>query len=133
MTKKCIICGAEFEPRYNLHKTQKCCSRECGKELRRKNQREFYRNNTEYYKQKSHAYRLKKFADSTLCRLCGEPTTPSAATGYKPHYHEECIIEDCLDALRQGRRLTGAQYQRANQRGLTLKELHEILAERDEA
>ena len=133
MTKKCIICGAEFEPRYNLHKTQKCCSRECGRELRRKNQREFYRNNTEYYKQKSHAYRLKNFTDSTLCRLCGEPTTPSAATGYKPHYHEECIIEDCLDALRQGRRLTSAQYQRANQRGLTLKELHEILAERDEA
>lgn len=133
MTKKCIICGAEFEPRYNLHKTQKCCSRECGKEHRRKNQREFYRNNAEYYRQHQREQRRRLTVNDTKCRLCGEPTTPSTTTGYKPHYHEECIIEDCLDALRQGRRLTGAQYQRANQRGLTLKELHEILAERDEA
>lgn len=131
MTKKCIICGAEFEPRYNLHKTQKCCSRECGKEHTRRQNVGYNRRADVIQKNKERRRRLT--INDTKCRLCGEPTTPSAATGYKPHYHEECIIEDCLDALRQGRRLTSAQYQRAIQRGLTLKELHEILAERDEA
>lgn len=131
MTKKCIICGAEFEPRYNLHKTQKCCSRECSKECTRRWNVDYIRRADVIQKNKERRRRLP--INDTKCRLCGEPTTPSAATGYKPHYHEECIIEDCLDTLRQGRRLTSAQYQRANQRGLTLKELHEILAERDEA
>lgn len=42
-TRKCIVCGKEFTPRYQW---QKCCSRECGYAHRREHHREY---NRRYY------------------------------------------------------------------------------------
>lgn len=40
MTKKCLYCGKEFEPK---HYNQKYCSPECAKEADRTNSRDYFR------------------------------------------------------------------------------------------
>lgn len=126
MTKQCIICGKEFEPRYNLSNRQKCCSRECSKERKKIYCKNYSR--TEKGLQR-HRDRYKEHTKNhTLCRICGKPTV-AEFTRNKPHYHEECVVNDCVETLSNGGKLSRAQYQRLYARGYLMREIYEMAKE----
>lgn len=123
MTKQCVICGKEFEPRYNLVNRQKCCSRECSKKQHKIYSKNYSR--TEKERQRQRDWRKEHTKNHTLCRICGKPTV-AEYTRNKPHYHEECVVADCVETLRNGNKLSRAQYQRLYVKGYTMQEIYEI-------
>lgn len=131
MTKTCEICGAKFEPRYNLQNWQKCCNKACSKELIRRGAQE--RRATEKYKQQRRARYWREHAERVKCRICGQIIPPLLYNGKRPRYHEACVVKDCLNTLRRGERLSKTQTNRAYTRGISVKDLRAMLAEEAEA
>lgn len=122
--KKCVICDAEFTPAMpNNAKRQICCSPECSKEHNRRLAKE--RQATDKYRKHAKELYKKRSENHTLCRLCGKPTI-SGPTGWKSHYHDECILDDCAKTIKSGRKLTKTQYNRMYTRGYTLDDLKEV-------
>ena len=123
--KKCIVCNAEFTPAArNNEKRQICCSPECSKEREKQLTKE--RQNTDKYKKRAKELYKKRSKNHTVCRLCGKPTV-TGSTGWKSHYHDECILDDCSRTIESGRKLTKAQYNRMYTRGYTIDDLRECV------
>lgn len=122
MIKKCVICGRGFTPRYNLEKSQKLCGNPvCVKEYKKKYNKEY---NKEYIniQRKKNLY-AKKHQYTTKCKICGMPTKYNGITRGRPQYHEECVVLDCLETLKAGKKTTSAQRCRLYARGIEVKEL----------
>ena len=119
--KICIICGAEFEPRYNLVKTQKCCSLQCS--------REHYKHYV-YDDETRKWYRRKKRRNNreVLCKICGQPTIASES-GRKRHYHESCIIQDCINTILQNKFLSKNQLNRIYTLGYATADIRKMAKE----
>lgn len=131
MTKTCEVCGAEFEPRYNMQKRQKSCSKACSRELVRR----WYLENktTDNYKQRVQANYWHKNADRVKCKICGGPVLPLGREGRRAPFHEHCVVKDCLSTLRRFERLSKTQLTRIYNLGLTVGELRDMLAAEAEA
>lgn len=123
VVKKCIVCEAEFAPAPNHINRQICCSREC--RVKRNRQLDKERSHTETFKKRRQDEYRRHSMDHTKCRLCGEPTTINLSTGYKSHYHDECILDDCAKTLRSEQKPTNAQYNRLYYRGFSMEDVRE--------
>lgn len=125
MQKTCKICGATFVP----HNRQLCCSPECSIKNRYAiNKR--YQNKPENVEKRHKKYR-ECTKGNTVCKLCGKPTE-AGYTNYKPHYHDECIINEAIEIIKSGQNLTDTQYSRLFQRGYTIGYIREIIKESEE-
>lgn len=127
MQKICIICGKEFVPHEKLSGIQKCCSKECSKENGRRSCKK-YMNMPENKKKYRELYQ-KRTKNNTLCRICGKPTVATNTT-HKPFYHEECLVDEAIEIIKAGRKLTNLQYNRLYIKGYSMKELRNIMIER---
>lgn len=125
MIKQCMVCGKDFEPRYNLVNRQLCCSKECSKERERLYSAERYADpvRRENYLERQKELRKQKIKPRK-CIICGEDVIPD---GYFHRYnhtkmHDECVFNDCLETLGKGEHLDKTQVQRLAARGYTMKE-----------
>ena len=133
--KNCIICGKEIEvvnPQYCL------CSDECRK-VRGKQLCEKYKNSPEY-KEKSRLYcarqleRKHKNPKVIPCKICGEPVSPTFRENKmcRSHYHENCVLSEAMQAIRDGCKISDKRIRRAwNTFGYTMSELIEEMKEND--
>jgi hypothetical protein len=128
MQKKCIICGKTFIPHKNLINRQLCCSPECSAKNRYEiNKR--WKNKPENIERRHRIYQ-ERTKDKTVCELCGKPTE-AVYTPHRTHYHDECIINEAIEIIKSGNKLTQTQYNRLFLRGYTLKYIAEIMKERE--
>jgi hypothetical protein len=128
MQKTCIICGALFTPHKNLINRQLCCSLECSIKNRYEiNKR--WNSKPETIERRHRKYR-ERTKDSVVCKICGKPTE-AVYTSHRTHYHDECIINEAIEIIKLGNKLTPAQYNRLFLRGYTLKYIAEIMRERE--
>lgn len=115
---KCSECGKEFKQnRYN----QLTCSPECA---RLRNCRRV----------KDNFHRYGRPTGPKRCTICGKVIDYEKEN--LRHYatmHEECLIGDLLDTVRQGHRLTDKQYNRMAARSLTTKDLIQMIARERES
>lgn len=125
MTKKCMICGKEFEPNIHVGDRQVCCSKECS----------YKRNlayNIRYSIERNKRNKAMGIGQSKVkCMYCGEHV-PNIYTehGYgKLRYHEECMIKDCITAFNQFGKLPNIQKRRLYGRGYTIAEFKEEYGE----
>lgn len=128
MQKTCIICGATFTPHKNLINRQKCCSPECSVKNRYEINKRW--NNKPETIEKQRAKRKERTKYKTLCKICGKPTE-AVCTAHKPHYHDECLVNEAIEIIKSGNKLTTTQYNRLFLRGYTLKYIAEIIKERE--
>lgn len=126
MIKNCVICGKQMKvsnPRYC------CCSDECRKirytalssaRAKKPEVREAVR--------KARRENARKNPRIVPCRICGEPVAPVFVGGRmcRPHYHEDCIIDDGIKAALEGAPWDDKRLVRAHNRGISRKELIEI-------
>ena len=121
---KCVICGKEFEPVYNMKSRQKTCSRECRAIMIRENSRIYKK---QYYVREKHLAYMRNHNKKAICRLCGKPIFRDYTVGIiaRTQMHDECVFEDCAKTLKAGERLTTAQYQRLASRGYGVREFRE--------
>lgn len=128
MQKTCIICGKTFIPHKNLKNRQKCCSKECSEKNRYEiNKR--WNNNPETVEKRRAKYK-ERTKDKTVCKICGKPTE-AVHSSYRQHFHDGCIINEAIEIIKSGNKLTPTQYNRLFLRGYTLKYIAEIMRERE--
>jgi hypothetical protein len=109
-----------------LKNRQKCCSKECSIKNRYEiNKR--WNNKTENIERRHRKYR-ERTKDSVVCKICGKPTE-AVYSSHRTHYHDECIINEAIEIIKSGDKLTITQYNRLFQRGYTLKYITEIMRE----
>lgn len=128
MIKKCVMCGKDFEPRYNLAKRQICCSKECsaarGKAYSDARQADPIR--WRAYLDREKELRKQRIKPQK-CLLCGKDVIPDGYfhKGHHVKLHDECVFEDCLKVLESGMKLNHKQAQRLAARGYTVSEFTE--------
>lgn len=126
MQKICIICGKTFIPHKNLKNRQKCCSPECSIKNRYEiNKR--WNSKPETIERRHRKYR-ERTKDSVVCKICGEPTE-AVYSSHRQHFHDECIINEAIEIIKSGKKLSASQYNRLFLRGYTLKHIAEIMRE----
>lgn len=127
MIKKCVICGSEFEPRYNLINRQICCSKKCTRQRNLELNNYKYATSEDYRIKRASYQKAKKKAKVHYCKLCGKPIEIEYKVGAvsKKTMHVECIIADCIETLETKGVLTRKQYQRLYAIGYTLKDFIE--------
>lgn len=131
MTKKCKICGKEFEAK---QKNYTICSPEC----RRENSRRLYHaldDVTKKLKAQQDKERYRRKVKGFPCKFCGEEVKPFIDNRlHRHHYHEECLIDKCIEAIKNGEPFTHntkiAKF--ALNKGYTKAEILEIMKERGE-
>ena len=105
MTKKCKICGKEFEatnPRYVI------CSPECRKE----NSRRVYHAldaETKKLKTQQSKERYRRKVKGFPCKFCGKEVKPIVTDRFHRYrWHEDCLIAECMKAIKNGEPFTDA-------------------------
>ena len=125
---KCVICGKEFVPYRTYGERQKTCSVECRKVYVRRYQREISR--TDEYKKHSADLLRKRRNGSVICRICGKPIYRTFFPGEgSPWMHYECVINDCINTVKEGKPLTHKQLLRLDSRGYSKTEFMEEYAD----
>lgn len=122
MIKKCVVCGSDFESRFNLMKKQICCSKQCSKMYQKEKKKEYTEINRE------HLNEMQRMRCKVHCKICGERIIHHEPI-HKPRMHEQCIINSCLDTKRKGEKLTKLQYTRLYAIGYTVADINEMLSE----
>lgn len=126
MQKTCIICGKTFIPHKNLINRQLCCSPECSIKNRYEiNKR--WNSKPETIERRHRKYR-ERTKDSVVCKICGKPTE-AVCSSHRQHFHDECIINEAIEIIKSGKKLSASQYNRLFLRGYTLKHIAEIMRE----
>jgi hypothetical protein len=128
MQKKCIICGATFVPHKNLINRQLCCSLECSIKNRYEINKRW--NNKPENIERRHRIYQERTKNLVVCKICGKPTE-AVYSSHRTHYHDECIINEAIEIIKSGNKLTRTQYNRLFLRGYTLKYIAEIMEERE--
>lgn len=124
MQRNCKICGKEFTP----HNRQLCCSPECSVKNRYQINKRWC-SKPENIERRHRKYR-ERTKDSVVCKICGKPTE-AVYTSHRTHYHDECIINEAIEIIKAGNKLTDTQYSRLFQRGYTIEYIREIIKERE--
>ena len=124
--KKCIICGAEFEPYYALRSRQKTCgSKECMR-LRNLRQNKVYYSIEENKDRQKFMQRVRR--SKAVCRICGEKIERNHDIHHRASnstMHDSCVIRDAMETIAKGEKLNSTQVQRLYQRGYTVKEIRD--------
>lgn len=125
--KNCIICGKEFEPYYALRNKQVTCgSKKCVTQRNIQYTKSYYAIEENNKRRKLHQRRH----GTAYCRICGKKIERNHDLNFRVSnstMHDECVINDVLETLKKGEKLSSAQVQRIYQRGYTIKELREGL------
>lgn len=124
MIKKCVVCGAEFEPRFNMIYRQKCCSRPCTVIHNRRCEKE--KHQTEAWRAKAREKYHIKTANKIVCKLCGKPTV-AGLSGRRQHFHEHCVVNDAINTVLGSQKLSKAQLSRLYAMGYDAKEIKEMI------
>lgn len=128
MIKTCIVCNKKFfakQPNYCL------CSDECRRIRQQEQNKKWKLDNPEKHilsKKKSAMKKLK----TIHCRICGEIVEKYKVNNWTSHrhYHEECIVKDGIQAIKEGYGYKDERIIRARNRlNYTIKELKEIIQE----
>lgn len=121
--KKCIVCGKEFEAtqvNYSL------CSDECRKKRKNETDNRYKTSHIDEIKKRKREHQRDN-AKVIVCSLCGEPVAPEIGGGdrvLRKHYHEECVIEDAIKAIKFGAKSKDSRVKRAyNLYGWGIKDL----------
>lgn len=132
MMKNCIICGKPFEAKQQNYKL---CSDACRQareiEWRKEHKRDY---KTDERRRQSMEY-YRKRAKTVLCKICGKPVPPVNYGGriHRKHMHEECVVNEAIQLVKDGTPSTDVRllraYNRAYSMGYTVRELKEILRE----
>lgn len=118
--KKCAVCGKEIEvanPRYCL------CSEECKRVRAREYQRSY--KSIEMHKK----YMREKYWKNPKiipCKICGKPVPPTFRENRmcRKFYHEQCVLSEAVQAVREGCGWEDKRIMRAdNLYGYTMSEL----------
>lgn len=108
--KNCIVCGKPFIPG---RKSQICCSKECGKEQnKRRVMKNWYRNHN-------------KEPHDNYCKICGKKIEQAG----NRQLHEECVIQDILNTMKAGKKLSPIQAGRIAKRKVSTLDLRKRAAE----
>lgn len=125
MKNICTICGKEYEPYYAYGERQKTCSPEC----RAIRNQQYHEQNKERHRALSKIRYQKKRLEQNghvLCRICGKPIYRTFTIGEgQPWMHYECVLDDCINTLRSGGKLSHKQLLRLEARGFTKREFIE--------
>ena len=121
MQKTCIVCKQLFTPTLRHNNVQITCGPECRYIYNKEHARN--RQNMPEIKER----RRKQYYDrrTTYCQLCGKPIERlhlNDKCTSTARMHEECVVEDCRNALLCGQRLTHAQQLRLLYRGYGIRE-----------
>lgn len=124
MIRNCVECGKEFEVSSRHYKI---CSDECQKARNARRRREKY---CEIYRAERRSQYMKNIP-VVLCKLCGEPVPPEfiGERICRKHYHDECIVNQAVDALIECANYNDARLQRARNYGYSKLDLIKIRAE----
>lgn len=123
ITKKCDLCGKLFEANWS---TYRYCSDECRKKADKISQRKAY---------EKAKIKARKNPKTVLCRFCHNPVVPYFAGDRmcRKHYHEECLIEKGIEAIKRGEKIKNSEILRiVSNKGISKAELLEIMRERGE-
>lgn len=113
---KCVICGKDF---IKNRKNQKTCCAECGRRLN------IDRILASYHRKKGQSVRR-------VCSICGKPIDYEAEPyGRRARVHDECVMHDLICTVKAGKKLTAVQYNRMNRRNVSVKDLIEIIGEKE--
>ena len=121
--KKCVVCGKEFEARQSNYSL---CSDECRK-IRKRSHTIKRMNDPVRHEQYLKKYKEKRAMKNVPCRICGE-NVPSIDNGNRMNrkfYHDDCIANEALKAISEGKNCEDKRIRRAYNRGYTIKELKE--------
>ena len=126
MIKKCVVCGTEF----NAKQSNYCiCSGDC-RRIRQQEQYVKYKlNNRERYliSARESWLRCKK---PICCKICGGvvPQHIGEMRMTSKHYHEDCVVREGIQAIKEGAKCSDKRLVRAHNRyGYTITELKEIM------
>jgi predicted nucleic acid-binding Zn ribbon protein len=99
MTKKCKICGKQFEAK---QKNYTICSSECREVNKKQLRKAHYTKNKEAMYQYNKTMRYKK-AVGFPCKFCGKEVKPFIDNRmHRYHWHEKCLINKCIEAIKNG-------------------------------
>lgn len=119
----CLWCGAEFKR--DIRHRQKFCCISCRKQFLK---------NDEAYQEKARIKRHEvwKYKKKLYCRMCGNVIDRETHDG-SSRMHDQCVINDALDTLRNGEVLSKKQISRIFAYGHNITELTEIICKEIEA
>ena len=117
----CPICGKDVE---RTSGAVKYCSEKCRNE-----------GNQMHYE-----LRMKQIKESyvpvqVMCKICGKPVLPERGTlrrYARKQIHEECVINDVINTVRNGERISSCQMTRLVTRGLCMEDIREEIRMREE-
>lgn len=126
MIKKCVVCGTEFDARQANY----CiCSDEC-RHIRQYEQNKRYKsNNREKYLYLTRQSWLRR-KKSIHCKICGKVVLQHIHNGHmtSKHYHEDCIVNEGIQAIKENAKSTDNRLVRAHNRyGYSMLDLREIM------
>lgn len=94
MTKICNLCGKTFETQC---KNNKYCSDACRNEMKK------------VYRKRDLNKRIEKRHENPKivnCKFCNKPVEPHFTEKgnrmCRKHYHDECVIDECIKAIKRG-------------------------------
>jgi hypothetical protein len=125
--KQCVICGKDFEPKVHPGaKKQKCCCKECSNINNRKLVDKYQMTH-----KKEIAEQAKRRRKPVICKICNKPITRNES-GRFPRIHESCIIADCIETMKNHKKLNDLQRSRVYGKGITIAEIKELMREEKE-
>lgn len=127
--KTCVICNKQFTPSKYTPNRQICCSKECSKSLNHMRRTQNYANNKDRFAMLRR--QKQKIEGKIKCKLCGKPTW-QVDTNYTRHFHEECVVNDAIDTITAGGKLTADQRNRLYSFGYAASDIKELVQERIE-
>lgn len=84
--------------------------------------------------------RMKQIKESyvpvqVMCKICGKPVLPERGTlrrYARKQIHEECVINDVINTVLNGERISSCQRTRLLSRGIDIEDVYEEIKRRDE-
>lgn len=137
MIKHCVICGKGFTPKPHLQARQICCCKECATVQNKRKRKEHYEKNkknrkkktaqerAEFNEKRKETYREWRKKNPCRCEMCGEPMQKMNGNEHI-RTHDECVLNKCIEYLRNGKKIPTYMYQRAYGRGYTMEEIREM-------
>ena len=126
MIKKCVVCGAEFDARQANY----CiCSDECRHIRQYETNKRYKSNNREKYLLSTRQSWLRH-KNPICCKICGGvvPQHMGEMRMTSKRYHEDCIVNEGIQAIRENAKSTDKRLVRARNRyGYSMAELKEIM------
>lgn len=126
MIKQCPICGKEFNAR---QRNYVYCSRECGRIGNYEHHRKYHSDNLEHCRQLT-LKSQRKNAKPMICKICGKIVPKYIRNGHIAwrSYHEQCVVDKALEAVKNGAKYTDKDIIRAkNVFNYSMSELKEIV------